>query len=186
MAYTAYQLGEMVAQAAARYGINPRLAVEQIRQESSFNPNARSSAGALGIAQFMPDTGRAYGLRYPQDFLDPVKSIDAYARHMRDLLNQLGGRYDLALAGYNWGPSRTAIRQALSSGRSILEYSIPAETRNYVSKIMAAAGGPASSPAPTGSPARLPAARPKGAGIGAEEAAILTVLGILFLKLIRG
>ena len=68
--------------------------------ESNFNPNAVSPAGAQGIAQFMPATAAAYGLRDP---FDPVAAIDAQARLMGELLGQFGS-VELALAAYNAGP----------------------------------------------------------------------------------
>jgi len=128
MAYTAYELGEMVANAASAAGINPRIAVEQIRQESSFNPNARSSAGAQGLAQFMPGTWARFGSGSPYD---PVAAINAYVRYMGFLLNRYGGDYAKALAAYNAGEG------------NVDKYGgVPpfAETRNYVNKILSAAG----------------------------------------------
>jgi len=138
MGYTTYQLGEMVANAATRYGFNPRIAVEQIRQESSFNPNAISPAGARGIAQFMPATGASYGLRTAADFFDPVKAIDAYARHMRDLLNRYSGDYSKALAAYNAGAGN------VDKYKGVPPFT---ETRNYVAGILARAGTSISSAA---------------------------------------
>lgn len=120
----------MVARAAARYGIDARIAVEQIRAESNFNPAARSAAGAIGIAQFLPATAARYGLS-AADLLDPAKSIDAYARHMRDLLSRYSGDYQRALAAYNAGPG------AVDKYRGVPPY---AETRSYVQRILAAAG----------------------------------------------
>lgn len=81
----------IIQAAAARYGVDPDLLHAQIQQESGYNPAARSPAGAVGIAQFIKSTGESYGLS-SQDRLDPVKSIDAMARHMRDLLVANGGQ----------------------------------------------------------------------------------------------
>ncbi len=96
--------------------------------ESKGNPFARSSAGAQGIAQFMPGTARAYGLRNP---FDAEASIDAQARMMGDLLRRFGTAA-LALAAYNAGPG------AVSRYGGIPPFS---ETRAYVTKILGLLGG---------------------------------------------
>jgi hypothetical protein len=75
----------IIQQAAARYGVDPDQLHAMIQQESGYNPNAESSAGAQGIAQFIPETGQRYGLMTEADRKDPVKAIDAMARHVRDL-----------------------------------------------------------------------------------------------------
>ena len=90
-----------ISRAAQRWSVAGTLLAAQIYQESRFNPFARSPAGAQGIAQFMPGTARAYGLRNP---FDPDEAIDAQAHHMRDLLRQFGS-VPLALAAYNAGPA---------------------------------------------------------------------------------
>ncbi len=84
---------------AQQYGVDPDIFVRQINQESGFQTGRRSKAGAAGIAQFMPDTARAYGVNVD----DPYSSLDGAARHMRDLLQQFHGDYRLALAAYNAG-----------------------------------------------------------------------------------
>ena len=68
-------------------GVGAALLAAQLYAESNFNPNAVSSAGAQGIAQFMPGTARTYGLTDP---FDPGAAIDAQAHLMHDLLAQLG------------------------------------------------------------------------------------------------
>lgn len=113
--------------AAQKYGINPVLLGRQIHQESGFDPNAVSSAGATGIAQFMPGTARQYGVN-PRD---PNSSIEGAAHYMSDLNRQFGGNYGLALAGYNWGPGNVAAW--MSSGAN--PAAMPPETRNYVQAI---------------------------------------------------
>ena len=90
--------------AAQRWSVSAALLAAQLRKESGFDPRARSPAGALGIAQFMPGTARVYGLRDP---FDPAQAIDAQAHMMRDLLRQFGS-VPLALAAYNAGPARVA------------------------------------------------------------------------------
>src|SRR5205085_238678 len=71
--------------AARRWNVSATLLAAQAHRESGFNPFARSRAGALGIAQFMPATARSLGLRDP---LDPDAAIDAQAHLMRDLLRR--------------------------------------------------------------------------------------------------
>ena len=86
--------------AAQRWNVSAKLLAAQLYAESGFNPFAVSSAGAQGIAQFMPATARAFGLENP---FDPEQAIHAQARFMRDLLRQFGS-VPLALAAYNAGP----------------------------------------------------------------------------------
>jgi soluble lytic murein transglycosylase-like protein len=117
------------------------LIAAQIQVESGFNPRATSSAGARGIAQFMPATARAYGLRNP---FDPAQAIDAQARMMRDLLRRFAS-VPLALAAYNAGPGAVAACGCVPP--------IP-ETRAYVARILALVGGAAGA-AGTGFEVRL-------------------------------
>lgn len=128
------ELINLVNAAADRYGIDRTIAYNQINQESGFNPNARSSAGALGLAQLMPGTARRFGINP----LNPVEAADGWGRYMRLLLDTFGGRYDLALAGYNWGENRTALRLANRTGAPPL--GLPQETANYVAKILGKSG----------------------------------------------
>jgi hypothetical protein len=111
------------ARAAQRWSVSATLLAAQAYRESSFNPFARSRAGALGIAQFMPATARAIGLRDP---LDPEAAIDAQAHLMRDLLRRFGS-VELALAAYNAGPGAVA--------RCLCVPAIP-ETQAYVASIL--------------------------------------------------
>jgi hypothetical protein len=114
--------------AAQRWNVSSALLAAQIHVESGFNPFAISPAGARGIAQFMPGTARAYGLRNPHD---PRAAIDAQAHLMRDLLRRFGS-VALALAAYNAGPSRVAACGCIPP--------IP-ETRGYVARILGLLGG---------------------------------------------
>src|SRR5262245_12584733 len=116
MAYTRSELETALNQYANAYGIDPNIAYAQINQESRFNPNAVSPAGAQGVAQFMPDTARRFGLGNP---FDPIASFDAWGRYMRLMLDMLSGRYDLALAGYNSGENRAEYKAAAREGRPI-------------------------------------------------------------------
>ena len=117
-----------LARAAQRWNVSAGLLAAQLMAESNFNPFAQSKAGAQGIAQFMPGTAKAIGLRDP---FDAAASIDAQARLMRDLLRQFGS-VPLALAAYNAGPARVAACGCVPP--------IP-ETRGYVARILGLLGG---------------------------------------------
>jgi len=92
-----------------------------IWQESKFDPQARSSKGALGIAQFMPRTAQSRGLVDP---LQPLESLRESASFLRELRNTFGN-LGLAAAAYNAGAGRVS---AWLSGRAVL----PAETHAFV------------------------------------------------------
>lgn len=119
---------EPIATAAQRWNVSAGLLAAQLYAESNFNPAAQSSAGAQGIAQFIPGTARAYGLSDP---FDAEQAIDAQAHLMRDLLRQFAS-VPLALAAYNAGPG------AVSACGCIPPYP---ETRAYVAKILGLLAG---------------------------------------------
>ena len=89
--------------AAARYGLDPHLLWTIGYLETRFEPRCVSPKGARGMMQFIPATGRRYGLFTRRDLHDPLRSIDAAARYVRDLNAMFDGRIDLVLAGYNAG-----------------------------------------------------------------------------------
>ena len=117
-----------LARAAQRWNVSAALLAAQIMAESNFNPFARSPAGARGIAQFMPGTAAAMGLRDP---FDATAAIDAQAHLMRDLLRRFGS-VPLALAAYNAGPGPVAACGCVPPFR---------ETRGYVARILGLLGG---------------------------------------------
>jgi hypothetical protein len=122
------QFAVPLARAAQRWNVSAALLGAQLYAESNFNPFARSGAGALGIAQFMPATAHALGLRDP---FDAVASIDAQAHLMRDLLRRFGA-VPLALAAYNAGSG------AVAACGCVPPYP---ETRGYVARILGLLGG---------------------------------------------
>jgi hypothetical protein len=123
-----------IIRAAQRWSVSAHLLAAQLYAESGFNPFARSPAGAEGIAQFMPGTAVAIGLRDP---FDPEAAIDAQAHLMRDLLGRFGS-VPLALAAYNAGPG------AVAGCGCIPPYP---ETQSYVARILGLLGGAGESPA---------------------------------------
>ncbi|MGX6458844.1 lytic transglycosylase domain-containing protein [Klebsiella grimontii] len=95
--------------------------------ESGGDPYAVSPKGAKGPFQFMDGTARDLGLK-GMDVYDPHKSADAAARYLRYLLDATGGDLEKTLASYNWG-----LGNVQKKGMD----NLPAETRNYVPKVMA-------------------------------------------------
>ena len=110
--------------------------------ESALNPSVRSHAGAAGLWQFMPSTGKLYGLEINSlvdERLDPIRATDAACRFLKALYNTFGD-WNLAIAAYNCGPGN--INKAIHrSGKrdfwSIYPY-LPRETRSYLPLFIAA------------------------------------------------
>jgi len=128
MAGKTYTKDELVAVArasATKYGIDPDWYVAQIQQESGFNPNAVSSAGAKGVAQFVPATAKEFGLNP----LDPIASLDAGAKYMSQLSNQFGNE-TLGRLAYNWGQGN--VRRWLRDPSKI---KLPKEAADYNTAI---------------------------------------------------
>lgn len=121
VAPTAYAAA--VEQLAEVHQISPVLLEALVWQESRWRAGARSSAGAIGLAQLMPGTARELGV----DPLDPNANLAGGARYLRQQLDRFDGDVERALAAYNAGP-----------GRVIRAGGIPriAETQAYVRSIV--------------------------------------------------
>jgi membrane-bound lytic murein transglycosylase D len=113
--------------------------------ESGFNPKALSHANALGLWQFIPETGKRYGLVTRDDFYDVRKSTEAAAGYLLDLLNIFGSpSFLLATAAYNAGEGKivSCLRQLDTLERRNfweIRSCLAVETQEYVPKILAAA-----------------------------------------------
>jgi uncharacterized membrane protein YeaQ/YmgE (transglycosylase-associated protein family) len=118
------EICDTLAKAAIKNDVPAPFFIRLLYQESNFRPGAISSAGALGIAQFMPETATDRGLDNP---FDPLQAITASARLLRDL-NQKFGNLGLAAAAYNAGPRRVADWRAKKG-------QLPQETQDYVKTI---------------------------------------------------
>ncbi len=111
-------------------GVDPDLLRSMTRQESSFNPKARSHKNAQGLMQLIPETAQRFGVA---DVWDPDQNIRGGAKYMRWLLDEFGGDVDKALAGYNAGEG------AVKKYKGIPPYR---ETQDYVKKIRSNYQGP--------------------------------------------
>ncbi len=139
--------------AARKYGLDPRIFIRQIKAESDFNPYAGSSAGARGIAQFMPATARELGI----DPMDSKQALDGAAKLMAKYVRQYGS-YRKALAAYNAGTG------AVAKYGGVPPY---AETQAYVKKILSGISGaqyPGQKPRPAST-----AQTASGGSTGAQE-----------------
>ena len=113
--------------------------------ESGFSPKALSRANALGLWQFIPETGKRYGLVAREDFFDVRKSTEAAASYLMDLLNIFGSpSFPLATASYNAGEGKimSCLRQLDTLERRNfweIRSCLAVETQEYVPKILGAA-----------------------------------------------
>jgi hypothetical protein len=122
------QFDEVIAQTAIRHQVDPLLLHAVIHQESAYRNRAVSHAGAQGLMQIMPGTGRMLGVR-PSDLHDPQVNVEAGARLLRQLYFKFDGNFDLVLAAYNAGEGAVA-----KYGNKIPPYR---ETQDYVRSVMA-------------------------------------------------
>nr|MBF6621240.1 transglycosylase SLT domain-containing protein [Patulibacter sp.] len=115
---------DAIRAASIRFKVSAAMLSAQLKAESNFDPRAVSSAGAQGIAQFMPGTAAGVGLRNP---FDPAQAIPAQAELMARLLRRFGS-VPLALAAYNAGEGRVGACHCVPP--------YP-ETQHYVARIIA-------------------------------------------------
>ncbi len=125
-----------------KYGgerVDPFLLAALIRQESGFNPRARSPAGALGLMQLMPATARGLQRRVSRrQLLSPKTNIRLGVKYFQGLLTRFDNDAELALAAYNAGPHNVQewLRRYPTDNRMLFFDLIPfRETRNYVALI---------------------------------------------------
>lgn len=97
----------MITRLAGERGLDPNLMRALIEQESGFNPQARSRAGAMGLMQLMPETAQRYGAGGRE--FEPEANLRAGMTYFAELLRQFNGNVERALTAYNAGPSRGGI-----------------------------------------------------------------------------
>ncbi|HEY7409709.1 MAG TPA: lytic transglycosylase domain-containing protein [Vicinamibacteria bacterium] len=134
-----------VVEDARRHGADPRLVIAIMREESRFDPRARSMAAARGLLQFIITTarevGRSLGLMdlSAEDLYDPRVVIQLGAKYVGDLLREFSGNRYRAVAAYNAGPAQARLWTRMAPGGEDDAYLSAInfdETRNYVRKVM--------------------------------------------------
>ena len=136
---------DTVTQAAGRFGVSPEFIYSIMRQESSFNPMARSQMDAFGLMQLLPEVAKreadANSIRYqnPEDLYEPFVNIPIGSAHLRELWDKYNGEIILAVASYNASSEAIANWVKTRYRGDTLEFieDIPYdETRDYVKLVL--------------------------------------------------
>jgi soluble lytic murein transglycosylase len=137
---------EKIHENSKQQNLNPVILFGLIRRESAFNEKALSPAGARGLMQIMPQTGRQIAKHFNEDWrgsnslYDPVTNLKYGSYYYQKLLTQFDGNYAIALAAYNAGPHRVKkwLPETGALPADIWIETIPFyETREYVKNVLA-------------------------------------------------
>jgi soluble lytic murein transglycosylase-like protein len=118
------EIDALVGQNASIWQVDPALIKAVIANESAYDANASSPAGAQGLMQLMPETAAAMGVR---NAYDPAQNVAGGTRYLRGLLDRFKGDVKLAVAAYNAGPG------AVEQYGGVPPY---AETQTYVDNVL--------------------------------------------------
>jgi soluble lytic murein transglycosylase len=130
---------------AKQNGLDPFLVAALIRQESEFNPKAVSPRNARGLTQILPGTGRELSRKLKvksyatASLFQPAVNLQLGTFYLKTIVDNLGGRWEAALAAYNAGPSRAKAWSSWGEFREPAEFieTVPfAETRNYIQTVL--------------------------------------------------
>jgi hypothetical protein len=113
-----------ISAAAKTHAVSPSLVEAVIRAESGYNPQAKSTVGALGLMQLMPATAKDLGVQSP---LEPKQNIEGGTKYLSQLMKKYDGNKTLAIAAYNAGPAAVDKYQGIPPYR---------ETQAYVKKVL--------------------------------------------------